>query len=365
MSAEKGYILTEADLLPLSIGAALLGTGGGGNPYYGMLRLRELMRNGAAIRILPLDALPDDAMVGTVGSIGAPVIGIEKPPEGRETYRAMRAVEEACGVKMAGLIAAEIGGANAMSPMIAAVHAGLPVIDGDGMGRAFPEVQMSTFSIYGGREGLAAMADDKGNVVVVRKAVSGRWMERFLRSVVVDMGAGAGAAGAPMPMSFLREAAIPDTVTQAIEIGRTVLEARAGRRNVIERVVDKTRGKLFFTGKIVDVRRELKGGFVRGEAVVSGIDACSGSEARIAIQNENLVLWIDGQAKITVPDLIMNLELDTGEPITTEMLRYGQRVAVIGMPAHRLLKTPKALEVVGPAAFGYPELTFEPLGAER
>ncbi len=87
----------------------------------------------------------------------------------------------------------------------------------------------------------------------------------------------------------------------------------------------------------------------------------AGSEARIAIQNENLVLWIDGEPAIMVPDLIMNLELDTGEPITTEMLRYGQRVAVIGMPVHDLMRTPKALEVVGPKAFGYPELNYVPM----
>ena len=61
MSAERGYVLREADLLPLSIGAALLGTGGGGNPYIGMLRTRELFRKGATVRVLPLDALPDDA----------------------------------------------------------------------------------------------------------------------------------------------------------------------------------------------------------------------------------------------------------------------------------------------------------------
>jgi DUF917 family protein len=79
------------------------------------------------------------------------------------------------------------------------------------------------------------------------------------------------------------------------------------------------------------------------------------------------VLWIDGVARVVVPDLIMNLELDTGEPITTEILRYGQRVAVIGLPVHELMKTPEALEVVGPKAFGYPDLTFTPLvaGGER
>ena len=76
--------LTEADLLPLSIGAALLGTGGGGNPYIGMLRARELIRKGAVVNVLPLGALPDEAWVGEVGGIGAPVVGIEKIEEGGE-----------------------------------------------------------------------------------------------------------------------------------------------------------------------------------------------------------------------------------------------------------------------------------------
>ena len=99
------------------------------------------------------------------------------------------------------------------------------MVDGDGMGRAFPEVQMSTFAIYadGSREGLTAIADDKGNVVVIRKYIDARWLERFARTIVVDMGAGAGAAGAPMPMEFVRRAAIPGTVTQALEIGHAVL----------------------------------------------------------------------------------------------------------------------------------------------
>ena len=50
----EGYELVEADLLPLSIGAALLGTGGGGNPYVGMLRAREMLRQGARVRVLHL-----------------------------------------------------------------------------------------------------------------------------------------------------------------------------------------------------------------------------------------------------------------------------------------------------------------------
>jgi DUF917 family protein len=360
----KGYVLRETDLLPLSLGAALLGTGGGGNPYIGMLRARELIRKGATCRVLPLDALPDDAWVGEVGGIGAPVVGVEKIEEGGECFRAVRAVEETAGVKMSALISAEIGGANAIEPIIAAAIAGLPVVDGDGMGRAFPEVQMTTFFIYGANSAPAAIADEKGNVVVFREVIDMFWLERFARHVAVEMGATAGFAVAPMSMEFVRRTAIPGTVTQALRIGQTVLDARAKRQNVVERVVATTGATLFFTGKITDIRRELIGGFARGHAILAGTDQWAGSEGRIAIQNENLVLWIDGEAVITVPDLIINLELDTGEPLTTEVLRYGQRIAVIGLPVHGLMKTPRALEIVGPKAFGYPDLTFTPLATK-
>lgn len=361
MSADTGYLLKESDLLPLSIGAALLGTGGGGNPYIGRLRAREVIRAGASVRILPLDALSDDAWIGRVGGIGAPVIGVEKISEGEECLRALRAVEEVAGTKVAALIAAEIGGANAMAPIITAAQAGLPVLDGDGMGRAFPEVQMTTFSIYGQASMLSALSDAKGNTVVFKDISDPLSLERFLRGVTVNMGAGAGAAGSPLPMEFVRRTAIPGTVTQAIDIGDTILQARTKRQNVIERVVETTGGGLFFTGKIVDVRRELQGGFTRGHALLEGMDDWQGSEARIAIQNENLVLWVDGEAKVMVPDLIMNLELETGEPITTEMLRFGQRVAVVGLPVHALMRSERALEIVGPKAFGYPELAYSPL----
>lgn len=365
--SRDGYILTEKDLRALAIGAGLLGTGGGGNPYVGMLRTRELMRKGAEVRILPLDALPDDVWVGEVGGIGAPVVGVEKFEQGEECLRALLAVARVAGIDFGALISGEIGGANSMEPVITAAQSGLPVLDGDGMGRAFPEIQMSTFMIYGAPTAPAAVADEKGNIVVYSQVKDMYWLETLARGTTVQMGAAAGFALAPLRMDFVRRTAVPGTVTEAIRIGHAILDARAKRKNVIEEVCRATGARVFFTGKVTDIRRELIGGFARGKALITGSDGHEGSQAEIAIQNENLVLWIDGIPAVVVPDLIMNLEQDTGEPITTEMLRYGQRVAVIGLPAHGLLKSPAALEVVGPAAFGYPDLEFKPLvtgGAE-
>jgi DUF917 family protein len=351
----------DADLDAIEIGAAILGTGGGGNPYIGKLRCREELKKGRRIPVIPLAELPNDALVVSLGGIGAPVVGVEKIEEGEECLRALRALEKELGVKVDALISAEIGGANSMEPMLTAAQAGLPVVDGDGMGRAFPEMQMCTWSIYGHREAPAAMADEKGNIVIIRNTPDDVWLERIARSVVVAMGAAAGLATQPMRGDFVKRAAVPNTITQALNLGRAVLQAHRTNSDPVQTVIDKERGKLLMTGKIVDLQRHLKGGFAVGHITLEGFGNFLGDNGRIDLQNEFLVFWRNKMVEVCTPDLIVVLDSDTGLPITTEMLRYGQRVAVLGLPAHPLMRSPEALKVVGPTAFGYSEITFNPM----
>lgn len=353
--------VTDADLDAIEIGAAILGTGGGGNPYIGKLRCREELKKGRSIPVIPLAELPDDAVVVSLGGIGAPVVGIEKIEEGEECLRALRALERELGVKVDALISAEIGGANSMEPMLTAAQAGLPVVDGDGMGRAFPEMQMCTWSIYGHREAPAAMADEKGNIVIIRNTPDDVWLERIARSVVVAMGAAAGLATQPMRGDFVKRAAVPNTITQALNLGRAVLQAHRTNSDPVQTVIDQERGKLLMAGKIVDLQRHLKGGFAVGHISLEGFGNFLGDTGRIDLQNEFLVFWRNEMVEVCTPDLIVVLDSDTGLPITTEMLRYGQRVAVLGLPAHPLMRSAEALKVVGPTAFGYSEITFNPM----
>ena len=353
--------VTDADLDAIEIGAAILGTGGGGNPYIGKLRCREELKKGRRIPVIPLAELPDDALVVSLGGIGAPVVGVEKIEEGEECLRALRAIEKELGVKVDALISAEIGGANSMEPMLTAAQAGLPVVDGDGMGRAFPEMQMCTWSIYGHREAPGAMADEKGNIVVIRNTPNDVWLERIARSVVVAMGAAAGLATQPMRGDFVKRAAVPNTITQALNLGRAVLHAHQTNADPVQTVIKQERGKLLMTAKITDLQRHLKGGFAVGHMALEGFGDFLGDNGRIDLQNEFLVFWRDQKVEVCTPDLIVVLDSDTGLPITTEMLRYGQRIAVLGLPAHPLMRSPEALKVVGPAAFGYSEITFNPM----
>jgi len=150
------------------------------------------------------------------------------------------------------------------------------------------------------------------------------------------------------------------------KVGEAVLLARKTKERITDAILAITDGKVLFIGKLLDVQRKTTGGFARGELRVEGQDSYRGEWLHIAFQNENLIAW-DGSATARgtvlacVPDLICLIEAETGEPITTEQLRYGLRVVVLAIPCTNRLRTPAALNVIGPAAFGYPDVTYVPM----
>ena len=68
----------------------------------------------------------------------------------------------------------------------------------------------------------------------------------------------------------------------------------------------------------------------------------------------------DGKLRAIVPDLICILDSEMAQPITTERLRYGQRVTVMAVSAPPIMRTDEALAAFGPKAFGLRE-SFVPV----
>jgi uncharacterized protein len=93
---------------------------------------------------------------------------------------------------------------------------------------------------------------------------------------------------------------------------------------------------------------------------LDGVEEDRGRVAEIAFKNEYLILSLDGEVALTVPDLITLAETETGTPVSTDIVRPGLRVTVLGLPASCLLTTAAALKSVGPGAFGY-DLAYVPL----
>ena len=350
--------VSAAEIESLAIGAWILGTGGGGSPYYALLNMRKLYREGVVVSLLDPQALADDDLVAVVSNMGAPLVGQERLTDPKTIARAVTMMEEHVGRKFRAIMSVEIGGGNAIQPFMAAALLGLPVVDADAMGRAFPEAQMTSFAIHDLRPWPLTLADVRDNGVVVAQAASWKWMERLSRTACVAVGSIAGTCKAPRTGREVKDCAILYTTTKAIRLGEVVQAARRAHRDPIDAVVEAESGRDIFTGKVVDVERRTTEGFLRGRAKLDGLDADRGARFELAFQNEFAVGWRDGAPVVMTPDLICVMDAISGEAVGTEVIRYGQRVRVIALPAPPVLLSPKGLEHVGPRAFGY-DLEFK------
>src|SRR5438552_3118054 len=356
--------LSPEDLEDLARGAACLGTGGGGDPYAGRLMVRQALEAGGTLDIIDLQDVPDDALIIPTAMMGAPTVLVEKLPRADEAVKSLRALERHLGQKAFATMPIECGGINSTMPLVVGAKLGLPVVDADGMGRAFPELQMETFHVYGVSGTPMAITNEYGDTAIIISH-DNHMMEWLARGVTIRMGGAAYIAEYSMDGRTAKRVSVPRTLSLGLQIGRGIRHAREQHKDPFIELIAVLRetpyqyGTLIFEGKLVDVWRETTQGFARGRAVIAGAGA-SEEKLEILFQNENLVARANGQLKAIVPDLICVLDSETAEPITTEALRYGQRVKVMAVSVPPIMRTPASLSVFGPQAFGLQE-SFRPI----
>jgi len=236
---------------------------------------------------------------------------------------------------------------------------GLPLVDGDAIGRAFPEVHMVSMHVAGLLPDFIVVADERRNSVVIRP-IDGEWGELLARAVTEVFGGSAAMADYVMPVSRARGAIIEGTVSQALRIGRSVQSVS----DPVAALVDAVDAVKLIEGKVTDVERRTAGGFVRGSVVVEGYGPDAGRLVRVEIQNENLVVLEDGVVLASVPDLITLVDSHSADAVATEVVRYGQRVAILAFPCAPIWRTPRGIEIAGPRAFGY-DFDYTPMEVSR
>lgn len=345
--------INRDDLEPLATGAWILGTGGGGSPYTSYLNVRKYYDEGGHVDLIDPMELADDDLVAVVSTMGAPLVFQERMSDPELAVKPLRIMESYLGRKFRAVMTVEIGGSNAFQPFLVAAASGLAVVDADAMGRAFPEAQMTSFSIADLTNFPLALADVRDNEVIVPRAASWNWMERIRRKVCTEFGSVATTCQAPRTGAEVKNHSIHYTTSRAISLGREVRRARAAHEDPVAATIRMAEGLMLFRGKITDVQRRTTEGFLRGTATLAGLDGDTGSSFEVAFQNEYAIGWRDGQVAVTTPDLICLLDSVSGEAIGTESLRYGQRVSIVALPSPDIHRTPKGLEHVGPRAFGH------------
>lgn len=350
------------DMKNIALGGAFLGTGGGGDPYIGQLMAQQAIAENGAVSVLDVMQLADDALVVPVAMMGAPTVMLEKLPRGDEANKALDALQNYLGKKADAVFCIEAGGLNSTIPIAVAAAAKLPIVDGDGMGRAFPELQMVSMTMHDIGACPMVMADEKGNSLVLN-TVDNLSTEKFARVITVEMGGAGLIALYPMTGAETKRAVLRGSLSLINSIGALIYEEQALNRNPADRLATELSGVRLFEGRVTDVDRRTEGGFARGSCTIQGLGPDEGDTITLEFQNEFLIAKTsDGTPRAITPDLICLLDLETGQPITTEQIRYGFRVIVFGLPCDPQWRTDHGLKLVGPKYFGY-DLDYKPIEA--
>ncbi|TKG60798.1 DUF917 domain-containing protein [Prauserella endophytica] len=352
-------LLTVDDIDELTLGATLLGTGGGGDPYIARLMARQAIEDHGPVTVVDAAELPPDGRVLTVAVIGAPTVILEKVPAGAEFVGAVTALSSFIGEKPVAIMPIEVGGMNTLIPLAVAAELGLPIVDADSMRRAFPQLEMTVFTLAGVPAGPMSMADEKGNVVVF-STTTNQVSEKLARGTAIMLGLANAISCYPLTAGQIIEHGIRGSMTYCTELGKRLAAVQRGEAGAYDEFLSFAQARKYFSGKIVDLDRHTTDGFAKGTVMIEHFDD-PGRTMRVEIQNEFLIAFDGDRPVITSPDLVCLLDHENAQPITTEMLAYGQRVDVIGLPCAPEWHREGFLDIVGPQAFGY-DVDYVPLG---
>jgi DUF917 family protein len=384
------WLVSETDVGWMANGCYVLGCAGGGSPFSEYIKLRDILRAGHTIRIIDSSAMKDADLVYWGGHMGSPAVSNERL-SANETEEAMRELMEyykhdSFDVAMS----LEIGGANGLQPLLVGSSKvfNVPTVDADWMGRAYPTYWQTTLCVYTTGELVpCAIASGDGKSILMTKTTNDEIVDRALRASCTEMGSRVGMAAKPTTKEKVIKYSVLNTMSLAWRIGRCI--ARAKRHNttstIAEQIIDEVGGpesaKTLFRGKIIGVERRLWKGHSYGEITIQQTaeeeeeepsenkkTVATGGVLKIPFKNENIYakhIADDGKEEYVamVPDLIAVLDTQSGKALGVPEYRYGVMVTVLGMTCSpRWSDTPKGLEIGGPAAMGYKDVVYKPLG---
>jgi len=367
------YVMKRDEIEAFLIGLVISGTGGGGESEWGRVIMENDFNLGRSYEFVDPEDIADDALVcsgGIMGSVKS-LEGISYPDITAEWEKdfplvnAVRMMEKIQGRKVDYMLPFEVGALNTPVIMAACARLGIPMINGDAVGRSAPETQMTSLIGNGVELYPMPIVDRAGNASIVMQSDSPTYADEVGRMIVIKGGNLAANSHYPMSGRQLKDFCIPHTVTGSIALGQAVLAAQMAKGDGVEAVRKVVGGKLAHIGKITEIVGEDKGGFYLTNVAIQGVGEFADRKAQLVIKNETMALFIDGAVKCIFPDIALMLNPATGEGYTSVQLKEGIDLAIVLTPCHerleRCMQDPIGKVALGAARFGHPELPYQPL----
>jgi hypothetical protein len=368
----KEKVLDKDELQSMLIGVGILGTGGGGDPeFFGKPLVEWDLKKGREYRLVSPRNVKNNAFVvsgGYAGSVKTYIsVGnlLQKWEKRFELLEALKVTENLYNKKVDHVVPFELGGMNTPVMFSLAARAGISSIDGDGLGRAAPETQMSSFLGHGISLTPMPFVDRQGNVLIVKKAKKPAYPDEIMR-LALDLNGGVGAnTHYPMTGKQLKTSVIPDTITFSIKAGDAVVNAVKSKKDPVEAFVKMSKGFELFRGTVKVMKGEDVRAHYLAKAILGGTDESKEKTMEIVFKNEAMLAKIDGQVVAVFPDLICMLNPKTGRGIMTTHIKPGLKMVVVGVPANKrlreCLKNNRGQEAFSPRRYGMNEVKYEPM----
>jgi DUF917 family protein len=339
----------------LVIGTTILGTGGGGGPDVGRKTLEDDLDAGRKLLIAKTEELPDDGLIVSpyfVGSI-APGVKANRTIAISDPFTvALESLERHFKRKVVATVATELGGGNTAAALHVASQLNIPLIDGDLLGRAGPELHQSTSHIFETSMAPSMVVSETGNVIFIERYAHVDDYEALARYVAVISGGHAAVVDTPLTKPMALQVVIQGTVSKSMTIGKAVMEANQKGMDAVEAVWRTLDGWLIFKGVVEKYEWKNEKGFLFGEVSLNGREKWNGRKFRSWIKNEHILAWLDNKPIVMPPDLIIFLDKN-GFGVTNDKLSEGMEVSVITTKAPEVWRSPRGLTFFGPKHFGF------------
>lgn len=334
-------ILRKKDIEEVLVGATFLGGGGGGSLKFGIDMLENLVKDGVDVQLelISVDDIEESDYAAMVAGLGSPVKFLEGTPFGPEAGLAYQAFQKAFameGKQVKYLYSGEMGGLNTFVPMMVAILSDkdlakrIKFIDADGNGRAVPELNTSLNSVRGFPPYPIGLGNSVGDMIIAYPNTD-KSAETIARTLCMAYDLKIGFATWGMSREEMRDNIHIGCITYAQEVGKAILAAQANGK-IMEELEKVMTIRELCTGTIEKIEMITEGGFDYGVTTIKGDD---GKTYYIDVKNENLLVRdSNGEAFITVPDIIAMLDADTAYPLTNADTKEGMRVFIGLSPAH-------------------------------
>lgn len=346
---------------PLLLGSIVLGSGGGGKTNNLVFLLDDILTKYSKITLLDIADIKEGNNFCSTGMIGSVQMIDDFYFTGKEGIDTVKKLEDVKGEEVNGIFSFEGAGVNTLYPIVVAGLMGLPVVDGDAMGRAFPEIQMTVFQVNEEEITPFILKDTRGGIHVLEEKDT-FMTELEIRKILNKFDNIGYFSCSFMRGDKIKEYLIPSTISLTKDIGEAFTKNNS-YEEILDSLVFATKNSSYgsaielFKGRISSL--DSDGGMWQ-TININGINNYEKKKCKIMSRNEYLAVFIDDQISCMVPDIISTVDLKTLDPINIDDISKDKEVAVIGIPAPLNLKTDKALSIVGPTSFGY-KSTFKSL----